>query len=249
MLIDEVKINMRISLFLVMFFVVTSSLFASDEKDLSSQETDVSANFLKTLFMKTPPDQKENKDGQSDEKKIDNKQNKSKKFSLAIKPAYYWPQEKIYRDLYGSGYKTLGEFCYNLYKSLNMFLEVGYFYKKKSVEGIGGIFTSSVQQVPVSLGLNYSYKFKSKFLLYLKMSPNYVYTKTKVHIPNIETKTQKHSFGGTFGAGGKVNFDKNIFLEIFVNYLLNRKTITDHNQTFKVWLGGIQTGAGLGILF
>jgi len=169
--------------------------------------------------------------------------------SLAFKPAYFWPQDKVYRDIYDGGFTGLVEICYDMYHGLNLFCEIGYFYKKDRITSIDTTSSTIVEQVPLSLGLNYIYAFNDVFSLYVKMSPNYLYTHTKVYIPHLQEKVAKHTFGGTFGFGGRIFLIDEIFFEPFMNYLLDKRKITDGGETFRVWLGGIQVGLGLGFYF
>ena len=169
--------------------------------------------------------------------------------SFAFKPAYFWPQDKVFRDIYDGGFIALGEMCYDMYNGLNLFFEMGYFYKGERVTSIDISSDTTVEQICLSLGLNYTHAFNDVFSLYFKVAPNYLYTHTKVYIQGLDESVTKHTFGGTFGFGGKIFVGKGFFLEPFVNYLYDKRKITDSGETFRVWLGGIQTGLGLGFRF
>ena len=169
--------------------------------------------------------------------------------SFAFKPAYFWPQDKVFRNIYDGGFIALGEMCYDMYYGLNLFFEIGYFYKGDRVTSIEITSDTTVEQIPISLGLNYIIKCNDAFSLYFKVAPHYLYTHTKIYIPNLDESVVKHTFGGTFGFGGKIFVGKGFFLEPFVNYLYDKRKITDSGETFKVWLGGIQAGLGLGFRF
>lgn len=173
--------------------------------------------------------------------------------SLTFKPAYFWPQDSVYRDIYKGGYMSLFELCYKISHGIGFWTEVGYFHKNEYVTSVNIVSPTSVTQVPLSLGLNYTYCAASWLDIYFKIGPNWLYTKTWVDIPGLQKTVVKNTFGGTFGLGGKIDLTCGWNLELFVNYLYDRKEIKSDNnnyfKSYKIYLGGIQTGVGLGYNF
>jgi hypothetical protein len=173
----------------------------------------------------------------------------TKYFSLAFKPSFFWPQGDNYKHIYGEGFCPLVETTYTIYKWFNVFLEAGYYHKNSDVKSVNLYAHCDVTTIPVSFGLNYTYRPTSYIDLYLKIGPNWVYTKTGVDIPGLKKVVKKNTFGGTFGAGAKFYLSHKCFLELFANYLYDEKEIYDQdaNEKFHRQLGGIQAGIGLGI--
>ena len=174
------------------------------------------------------------------------------KITFAFKPAYFWPQEKVrYRGIYKGGFIPLIETCYIAKNGLGPFLEVGYFRKKAHKTSVDVRARTKVVQVPLSLGLKYTFCITSCLDFYIKMGPNWLYTKTDVNIPGLKRTITKNTFGGTFGLGSKIYIFKYLFLELFTNYLYDKKKNHDRDsgETFRVYLGGIQAGGGLGFSF
>jgi len=172
--------------------------------------------------------------------------------SLSFNPSYFWPQDKVFRDIYKGGFLPLFEASYVFYKGWGTWLEVGYFHKKRTITIVDGVrATAKIDQVPLSIGLNYTYVVCSYFDIFFKIAPNWVYTKTYVNVSNMKKTTIKNAFGGTFGLGGSFKFRDGWFIKIFLNYLYDKRKIHDQlsDNTYKVYLGGLQTGAGIGYTF
>lgn len=170
--------------------------------------------------------------------------------SFAIKGAYFWPESSVFRDIYGDGnFSPLFEVCYNIYKCLGTWMEAGYFYDSGHVQSVNIYAKTKVTQVPLSAGLSCTYSAASFLDLYVKVGPNWMYTKTWTDIPNLKKTVIKNTFGGTFGVGGKFKFCKHGFVELFLNYLYDKKNIKSADGNFTRKLGGIQSGVGLGYAF
>jgi hypothetical protein len=171
--------------------------------------------------------------------------------SIAFKPSYLWFQDKIARDIYKGGFLPLLEVCYNIRKNFHLWLETGYFYKKTDITSINIRTKTNMTQVPLSVGLNYTFYIYSLLDIYLKIGQNWVYTKTYVDIPNLKRTVIKNGFGITLGFGGKIKLVEGLFLEPFLNYLYDKEYVHDSDSEviFKRYLGGLQIGAGIGYRF
>ena len=185
---------------------------------------------------------------------VTSKQTENEKIGLSISfnPSYFWPQDKTFRDIYKGGFLPLFEVSYVFYKGLGTWLEVGYFHKKEAITIVNEVrATAKIDQVPLSIGLKYTFDVCSYFDIFFKIAPNWVYTKTYIDVPNMKKKTTKNTFGGTFGLGGNFKCKDGWFVKIFLNYLYDSKKIHDQlsNNSYRVHLGGIQTGAGFGYTF
>jgi len=171
--------------------------------------------------------------------------------TLAFKPSYFWPQDHVFRDIHDGGYLSLLEFTYTFYKGLGIFAESGYFYSHSHVTSVDIRASTSVTQVPSTIGLIYAYSIYSFWDIYAKIGPNLLYTKTEINIPGLKHTIHKNTFGGTFGLGTRFKLYESWFIDIFATYLYDHKEVHDYDAgvTFRRYLGGIQTGAGLGYRF
>ena len=157
--------------------------------------------------------------------------------SLTFKPSYFWPQDRVYRNIYKGGFLPLLEL---FYRELGTWLEIGYFYKRENVDSVDiKEVPTTITQVPLSIGLSYTYSVCSFFDIYGKIGPNWIYTKTWIDIPGLKHTVVEHVFGGTIGIGGKFLLPNRWIIEILVNYLYDRKKIKDSDsyETFRVYLG------------
>lgn len=215
---------------------------------LHSKEMDIENKIHPQNTLTSKDSKQKNNEKMLPKKKI----KKQRKFTFAFKPAYFWPQEKKrYRGIYKGGFTPLIETCYITKNGPGVFLEVGYFYKKTHKTSVDINAKTTVLQVPLSLGLIHTFCIASRLDFYLKVGPNWLYTKTYLAIPGMKHTVIKNTFGATFGTGIKIHLFKHFFLELFSNYLYDKKKINDRDsgESFKVYLGGIQAGGGIGYSF
>lgn len=168
---------------------------------------------------------------------------------VSFKPSYFYPQDKNFRRLYNGGYLTLAELGFVLNKRGFLSMEAGCFHKNERISGIDLHLDSSVMVVPLSLYLGYIVAKGSFWDLYAKAGPNLVYGKTDISIPGLPNVEHKWTFGGSFGCGSKFYFPDGVFIEVFLNYLYDKKKIHDSGDHFSVYVGGLQAGGGLGYRF
>ena len=168
---------------------------------------------------------------------------------VAIKPAYFFPQDSTFKHLYKGGCAALGEIGFYCSSKFFFSLEGAYFHKKKEIQSFDIASRSSITQGPLSLTAGYIHSLYCFWDIYGKIGPNGIYTKTKISIPNIPSEKTKYTPGFTVAAGTKFYFKYGLFTEVFCNYLYNRKKIHDNRDSFVVYLGGVQLGASLGFRY
>ena len=168
---------------------------------------------------------------------------------ISFKPSYFYPQDKSFRHLYKGGYLSLAGLGFMLPKRFFLSVEAGYFHKSKRMSSFDLNFESSITLVPTSLYLGYIFAQGSFWELYAKVGPNAVYAKTHVFIPGMPSNKREWTFGGSFSLGSKFYVYKGLFVEMFLNYLYDKKEINDHGDRFSVFVGGLQAGGALGYRF
>lgn len=177
---------------------------------------------------------------------------KNNNFLFEVKTAYFHFQDDTARAIYSDGgFMPSIEGSYRLYKVLHLFSEAAFFYKNGKVE-----LTETKNRlifVPVSLGLKpiFDISKSKKMKFYFKVAPNWYWVQEKQKYPFLKRKKSKTGFGGTFGIGALQYITPNFVLDVFFNYLYDKKTIKDPTSElkFKRYFGGIQAGAGLGYSF
>jgi hypothetical protein len=168
---------------------------------------------------------------------------------IAFKPSYFWPQDHLLRSIYKGGLLPLAEVGAYLWRNSFLSVESGYFYKKTMITSFDVTRPTSITQVPLTLFLGFYCPIKNVCDLYLKIGPNGIFTKTNVQIPNLPSIEKKYTFGATIGGGIKGYLFKGAFLEVFCNYLYNKKKLQNSGEHFSVFFGGIQAGLGIGYRF
>ena len=142
-----------------------------------------------------------------------------------------------------------GEIDATLYKYIHAFLDVSYLYKKGKVDIVD--IHSSITLVPISIGLRGIYQIKSYVAVYAKFGPNWIYAHTKQKYPYVKNSISKKEFGFTCGIGSLFYLGRSFSLDLFADYLYNKKNIVDNtsNLTLTRYLGGFQVGAGIAYEF
>jgi hypothetical protein len=168
---------------------------------------------------------------------------------VSLKPSYFYPQDSTFRHLYKGGFLPLAEVGFMLKERVFLSAEGGCFYSRHRIRSFDIYHYSFVMLVPCSLYLGYLFAKGDEWNLYLKIGPNEVYTKTRIHIPNLPTNTVKWTFGGSVGAGSRIMWKNRAFVELFCNYLFDRKNIFSRGSHFFIDLGGLQIGAAIGSNF
>lgn len=171
--------------------------------------------------------------------------------SFEFKPAYFHPQDSTFRDIYGGGFIALFEINYAFHPHFFFFYENGYFHKKGKIDLGRKRISTSIIEVPLSLGFGCNYLLRPFLDLYAKFAPNYVYTRTKVPPPFLKNKVHEHTGGVTLGVGGKVTFLRYLLIDFFFNYRYDKEKIHDLNSDtrFHAYVGGYEVGVGVGGTF
>lgn len=183
----------------------------------------------------------------SNKSKTTKEQPKLRHWLIEAKPAYFIPQDPLFRDIYGNGgFIMLGEIGYFINKSVCVSLEGGYFHKHGTLTNVD--ISTKITQAPVSLLLKYIFNAEKKFNVYVKLGPNYLYSHEVINYPGFESET-KHTFGATTGLGLVYNFCHGWLIDLFGNYRYDRRSAGNGDLDQSVYLGGFDLGLGLGYRF
>jgi hypothetical protein len=223
----------------------------NDEKT-KTDKTFLSQKSLVTLGNEKNKDKNEIEKKPCDECKCDTEIKRCRIVDIEFKPAYFFPQDSVFKEIYEGGFIALGELSFYIYKNyLTLFIESGYFSKTGKINDVDSKVHTSVCQVPVTLGFVFNYPIFSNFDIYAKIGPNYLYTKVKQQSSFFKPKEIINCYGGTFGAGVKYLFLRYCLLDLFFNYRFDKKEIHDSlsDSTFQRYLGGFDLGLGVGCRF
>jgi hypothetical protein len=169
---------------------------------------------------------------------------------VEVKLGYFYPQDKTFQQLYHhGGFAPFLEADFAVYKALHFWMEE-FFFIRNGHEPISQASTS-VFLLPISAGLKYIQPINHNWDFYLKGGGNWFYLHTKQNDPYVKKIDHKNSFGATAGTGFLYHISKHAVLDIFFNYLYDKKTFTDPNSLYKIHLftGGYAAGLGGGYFF
>jgi len=189
-------------------------------------------------------EKKESKTNKTSYKKI--KLDSCKKYFVEFKPAYFHYQDNVARSIFGhGGYMSIFGFDVEAYKYLHVWIDLGFLFDSGKVKSANA--KERVTFLPLSLGLKYLYKINNQASLYAKTGPNWTYVSTKVDYPYIQQRVSKNDFGALFGIGSLISLDKNFSLDLFFDYIYNKKSFIDSNSNLRLkrYFGGFAMGIGL----
>lgn len=175
---------------------------------------------------------------------------RTKKYFVEFKPAYFHYQDSTARSIFGhGGYMSIFGFDVKVYKYFHAWTDVGFLFDSGKVTSVNS--KEKLTLIPVSLGLKYLYTIKNKVSLYAKIGPNWTYVSTKTDYPYVQSRVSKNNFGALFGVGSLISLCHNFSLDLFFDYIYNKKSFTDSNCNLimKCYFGGFAVGAGLGYSF
>ncbi|MBN1914545.1 MAG: outer membrane beta-barrel protein [Parachlamydiales bacterium] len=180
------------------------------------------------------------------------KENKYNSFKTIweIKPSYFHFQDNTFRDILGSGHGMFSvEIDWLICHFLALFAEAGYLYTKGHT--LQEQIPTSLQVVPLSLGLKGIFSMNSLAGLYAKIGPNWLYLKEHSDYSYFQHNVDKNTFGVTAGVGLFLHIAEHMCLDFFSNYLYGKKHYIDRysNTRIKRYFGGFQFGIGFAFAY
>ncbi len=172
------------------------------------------------------------------------------KFEVGV--SYYYFQSSVLRDIYDNGAANYrASISQNIWNNLDLWAGASYLHKNG--KSLNAHERTSIQIVPVSLGLKYILPLNLSCVdLYLNGAFKYFFFKTHDHSDFVKEHRHKSGLGGVFGAGSYFNVSKHFFLDLFVDYSFKhmhfsnaQPNITGHS----LQIGGWDFGGGLGYQF
>jgi len=160
-------------------------------------------------------------------------------FTVELKAHYFSPSEEAFRDIYGGGIMYGGEVSIGVWKEVEVWFGVSFFFKKGELA-----FTkeeTEVKIVPFGAGVRYSHPVNEKINIYGGLGINYYSFKEE----NPLGEVSKGGLGPVMRAGGLVRVTKEFIVDVYVDYSYCKMKPAD----FNINVGGIEAGIGLGYRF
>lgn len=160
-------------------------------------------------------------------------------FAVEARGQYFNPVDQAFKDIYGGGMMFGGKAIISVWKGLAVWAGADYFSKKGETT-----FTkeeTTLRIIPVGIGLRYSHPLSPAFRIYGGLGLQYHSYSEKNEIGDVS----ESGIGILGEAGGIVNIVGGLFIDIFIDYSYCKFKPED----FKINIGGLSAGVGVGIQF
>lgn len=164
--------------------------------------------------------------------------------SLQVRGGNLFPSSELLNDIY-SGNKIEGELeatlwipCTDLYlwTNINGLKKEGHFETDE---------ITTIEIYPISSGLKYLIPICGLFSPYIGGGISYTWINTNNKLDSLKTHIHAKTYGGVIKSGIIINLTSQFFMDFYADYYFSK--ISSEN-TFEE-IGGLRTGAGIGIFF
>jgi len=160
-------------------------------------------------------------------------------FIVEVKGHYLSPSDKAFRDIYGGGMMYGGEASLGVWKGLEVWIGGSYFSKKGELT-----YTkeeTKLEIMPIGAGVRYSYSVNKNINIYGGVGVNYYSYKESNPIGDVN----KGGLGYIGKIGSYMKVTGGLMIDLYVDYSYCKMKPAD----FKINIGGIEAGIGLGYKF
>jgi hypothetical protein len=162
--------------------------------------------------------------------------------------AYYHPFSKKVRSNYGEGW---AEYQFEISKGIDQYWRiwtgVGGFSRKGHSHGLND--RSTLQLIPVSLGIKYIYPLYSDMNFYVGGAACYSFLHIKHHSHHTHTNHNQGSWGALVQTGTTYFFKDCYYMNVFADYFFQDFHFSKSGQKFRLDMNGYKIGVGLGLSF
>lgn len=158
--------------------------------------------------------------------------------TVELKVHYFSPSEQAFKDIYGGGLMYGGEVSVGVWRDLDLWFGGSYFSKKGELT-----FTkeeTKLELIPIGVGAKYRI-LSGNFALYVGLGLNYYQYKETNPIGDVS----EGGLGYIGKVGSYVKVSERLLIDLYVNYSYCKVKPAD----FKINIGGLEAGAGVGYRF
>jgi outer membrane protein W len=161
-------------------------------------------------------------------------------WEFEVRVAYVYPTTSLVRNIF-DGTRIDGELEATRYfwGNLGVWANATFLYLDGHSIGLGN--STSVEAVPLSLGIKYAFLPFFCVSPYLGVGANYTWMHLVDHSVPWNSPSNRFRFGATGKSGFYVNFTERFFMDVYADYLF---LPMDYANAFNV--GGFRFGAGFG---
>jgi hypothetical protein len=160
------------------------------------------------------------------------------KHNIKVQVNYFYPSEKSFQNIYGSGLALGGEMNFKVWKSIYLWLFGSYYSKNGNLP----ITQEKTKMTLIPVGGGIKLKFQTGIVSpYIGLGPVvYFYEE------NNPIGAAKGTHAGFIGQAG---LSLKIMGRLFFDFSINYSYCKVKPQNIKADIGGIQTGLGIGFMF
>lgn len=168
----------------------------------------------------------------------------SLEYTLEARIAGFYSSSNTFRKIYGNWNPSYeiearaGLDC----SPIEGWVNIDYTYASGSA--IGFHARTKIYMTNYSLGLRYNYSLCDQYLLYIGAGPNFASVRLKNNSVIDKERINKNAVGGVFKMGVNYFVTDTLFLDAFVDYLVQPIKFEHRKE-----VGGFKTGIGLGLKF
>lgn len=173
-------------------------------------------------------------------------------FQADIRVAYYRPDSATVRGIYGDGWPEYQfELSRELLQGVSIWASVSGF--SKNGYSIGGGDPTSLQLIPIGLGLKHQIPLNCNLSLNLGAGGTYSFLKIHNDSPFVEQYVRNEAFGAILKSSLSYTLCNQFVISIFADYQFQRFCFEQDEDSVvernNLNLNSLKTGAGVGIRF
>jgi hypothetical protein len=173
--------------------------------------------------------------------------------SIEAKASAYIPEEEYIRKMYSNvmGMYELEMDIY-LWKKVSGYFSLGYMESEGHFRGVNS--HTSLQLIPVTLGMKYAWHCSANLDVYMAAAGVYSWLDIKDRMPAVEQHYSKNGFGGSAKVGAWYFFYNDWFVDIFAEFMYQefsfKKPVgTPLVNRSRLNLSGYKAGLAIGYAF
>ena len=170
---------------------------------------------------------------------------------VEVKAGYFSFTDGSMRQVYDQGGLDLQlSGSYPLYKIFQVYASAEWL--EKSGRSLNGYQGTSIRETPLSLGLKTVFPITTRVEYYFTLGPRYFFVSAHNNSAYVPHDMNADGLGGFANTGFLYNIGKHFTIDLFGEYSYARLAFQSNQaetQAYKVQVGGLVLGAGLGYSF
>lgn len=163
--------------------------------------------------------------------------------TIEFRGAAFFPASKRFREVYGhAGGNYQIEASTKVTSAVEGWVNLDWYMRDRHLVDS---CRSRVKLANLSIGLKYVHTFTDYLDGYLGIGPSFGWLSIHNRTWFSSQRRSRFALGAVFKSGLRIYITKNLFLDLFADYLAERVHFNNHH----VQIGGLKTGLGFGVRF